>query len=108
MRCKKCGGIMFSDMITTKEGTITLFRCIVCGKTTDMLSEINKITPPKPPEKRGRKPSLLAREIKRAKPILRKSKKTNNNNNHIPPNGGGYTLLEIPNTKRQAEKRKST
>ncbi|MCS7214265.1 MAG: hypothetical protein NZ927_08640 [Candidatus Calescibacterium sp.] len=71
MRCKRCNGFMFIDVITTTDGTIKTHRCFICGHISDTLVEINKINPPPPPEKRGRKPNLLVREVKR-KPLIKK------------------------------------
>lgn len=71
MRCKRCNGFTFLDVITTVEGTVKTFRCLICGYISDTVVEMNKINPPPPPERRGRKPNLLIREIKR-KPLIKK------------------------------------
>jgi hypothetical protein len=73
MRCTKCGGIMFVEFFTTTEGSLRIYKCITCGRTTDMLTELNKINPPPPPERRGRKPNHVIREI-RLKPISKRRK----------------------------------
>jgi len=75
MRCIKCGGIMFAEFLMTQEGSLKILKCITCGRTTDTLSELNRINPPPPPEKRGRKPNHLIREI-RLKPISRRKRAT--------------------------------
>jgi hypothetical protein len=71
MRCIKCGGIMFLEVVSTHEGVLQMKKCIICGRMTDTLTEINKLNPPPPPENRGRKPNHLVREIK-LKPISRR------------------------------------
>ncbi|MFZ8805819.1 MAG: hypothetical protein ACO2PO_22970 [Candidatus Calescibacterium sp.] len=73
MRCTKCGGIMFVEFLMTNEGSLRIYKCITCGRTTDMLTELNKINPPPPPERRGRKPNHVIREI-RLKPISKRRK----------------------------------
>lgn len=62
---------MFGDVVMTSEGSLFLMHCITCGRTTDMLTELNKINPPPPPERRGRKPNHVVREVKR-KPVSRR------------------------------------
>jgi hypothetical protein len=64
---------MFVEFITTTEGSLRIYKCITCGRTTDMLTELNKINPPPPPERRGRKPNHVIREI-RLKPISKRRK----------------------------------
>jgi hypothetical protein len=64
---------MFVEFITTNEGSLRIYKCITCGRTTDMLTELNKINPPPPPERRGRKPNHVIREI-RLKPISKRRK----------------------------------
>lgn len=71
MRCRRCNGYMFLDTITTIDGSIKTHRCFICGYISDAIVEMNKVNPPPPPERRGRKPNLLVREIKR-KPLVRR------------------------------------
>ncbi len=65
MKCVRCGGLVVSDFIMTYEGGLNLLKCTLCGRITDTLCEINRANPPRPPERRGRKPNFALKEIKR-------------------------------------------
>ena len=51
---------MVSGSMWTLEGPVNVVRCLICGEITDTVFEKNRKDPPKPPERRGRKPAILS------------------------------------------------
>lgn len=60
--CPRCRGPMFLETFLTAYGSVQSYHCPICGEITDVISERNRRHPPKPPERRGRKPVLYPRK----------------------------------------------
>jgi len=43
MTCRKCGGLMYKEVIYTQQGSLLIFRCIHCGEIIDPLIVTNKL-----------------------------------------------------------------
>lgn len=42
MTCRKCGGLMYKEVIYTQQGSLLVFRCIHCGEIIDPLIVTNR------------------------------------------------------------------
>jgi uncharacterized Zn finger protein len=42
MKCRRCSGIMVEEEVFTREGGLSMMRCIYCGEAIDQLVATNR------------------------------------------------------------------